>query len=285
MSNKKKGDEYEDFVETVYKAILEAEHREGKITPITLERKKIITSASGTPAEIDIYWEYSIAGIKNSVAIECRNYNKNIDIPGVRDFARKIERISGLKGLMVTKKGFSENAIQEASADNIDLLVIRELSDKDWEGRLKQINIHMIANIPSRTINITPSINQEWFLKNGYKDGDTFQIACRNDLLIIEDKATTFKHSLHELESNDFFEQKEAGNHVWEKEFQDGWLHVEDKKMKLDSIKIEYSKPQPIQSEMNINFENYVLAVMEYINGQCDKYLVLKTGERKPYDD
>ena len=54
MNNVKKGDEYHDFVEMVYKAILEAEHREGKITPINLERKKIITSASGTPAEIDI---------------------------------------------------------------------------------------------------------------------------------------------------------------------------------------------------------------------------------------
>jgi hypothetical protein len=97
MSNYDAGKSYEDFVETVYKAILEAERRNGNIGHVTLERRKKITSKSGTPAEIDIYWEYTVAGIKNSVAIECRNYNKNVDIPGVRDFARKYQTSVALK--------------------------------------------------------------------------------------------------------------------------------------------------------------------------------------------
>jgi hypothetical protein len=284
MSNVKKGDEYHDFVEMVYKAILEAEHREGKITPITLERKKIITSASGTPAEIDIYWEYSIAGIKNSVAIECRNYNKNIDIPGVRDFARKIQHISGLKGLMATKKGFSENAIKEASAESIDLLVIRELSEEDWQDRIKQINVKMMLDIPSRVANIVPVFNKEWALQNGYQNGDSFELRALNNEIFIEDATEGFKHSIHELESRDFFESKGPGQHSWRRDFTDGWLVTPQGRYKIDSITIGYVKPQVYESNMNINFESYVLAVMEYINGQPERYLVLKTGERKPYD-
>ncbi|MDA0344957.1 MAG: restriction endonuclease [Proteobacteria bacterium] len=283
MSNLKKGKGYEEFVETVYKAILEAEKRQGKIGSVCIERNKIITSKSGTPAEIDIYWENEVAGIKHSVAIECKNYNKNIDIPRVRDFARKIEHISGLKGLMVTKKGFSENAIKEASADNIDLLVIREQTDEDWDGYIKTINIRMHIQQPCQTTSISPRLNKEWALTNGYAEGSQLQLNVRNDCLIFEDKETEFKHSLLELENGDFFEEKGIGQHVWEKQFTDGWMVVGTEAYKLDCVNITYVKPATIQSEMHIDFEQYVLAIMEYINGGSNKFVVLKNGEKKEY--
>ena len=283
MNNHAIGLDYEDFVETVYKAILEAERRQGKTAPVVIERNKIITSKSGTPAEIDIYWEYQVAGITHRVAIECKNYNKNIDIPRVRDFARKIEHLSGLKGLMVTKKGFSENAIAEASADNIDLLIIREQSAEDWDGRIKQVNVRIHILSSSRTIKIVPTFNKEWMLNNGFKEGDSINYSTTNEQIVIEDVVPAFKHTLRHLEQNDFFEQKEVGTHVWEKQFQDGWISFDQKKLKLDAIRVEYNKPPLTQQEININFEQYVLAVMEYINGQQNKFVVLKTGERKQF--
>ncbi len=283
MSNYDAGKSYEDFVETVYKAILEAERRDGNIGHVTLERRKKITSKSGTPAEIDIYWEYTVAGIKNSVAIECRNYNKNVDIPGVRDFARKISDISGLKGLMVTKKGFSQNAIAEASADNIDLLVMREHQAEDWDGYLKTINVVFHIQQPSRTILLQPSLNGAWAKENGYAEDRQIEMNTRNDKLVFEDKADGFKHSLHELESNDFFENKDQGRHIWERQFKDGWMYADEEPYKLDSVKIEYFKPANITDEMIIDFEQYVIAVMEYINGQTGKFVVMTSGERKEY--
>lgn len=283
MNNYTIGKNYEDFVETVYKAILEAENRNGQIGHISLERRKKIKSKSGTPSEIDIYWEYKLAGITNSVAIECRNYNKNVDIPGVRDFARKISDISGLKGLMVTKKGFSKNAIDEATADNIDLLVIREQKDEDWDGYLKTINVRMHIQQPPRTIAISPRLNKEWAIENGYTEGDQLQLNVRNDLLIFEDKESDFKYSLLDLENSNFFEQKNAGKHEWKKVFHDGWMHIEDIKYKLDEVAITYIKPNIYHDEINIDFEDYVLAIMEYINGDNKKLVVLKNGEKKEF--
>lgn len=284
MSNVKKGNEYHDFVETVYMAILAAEHREGKITPITIQRGKEIKSAGGTPYKSDIYWEYMLAGIQNCVTIECKNYNKKVDLPEVRNFARAIENISGLKGLMVTKIGFTENAIIEASSDNIDLLVIRETSDEDWGGYLRQIDIKMMFKIPSRVASIVPIFNKEWALQNGYQNGDTFELCALNNEIFIEDVTEGFKQSIHELESKDFFENKGPGLHSWTRDFINGWLVTPQGHYKIDSITIDYDKPKVYESNMTINFESYVLAVMEFINGQCDKYLVLKTGERKPYN-
>lgn len=284
MSNYVTGKNYEDFVETVYRAILEAERRNGKIGHIQLERRKKIISKSGTPAEIDIYWEYTIAGIKNCVAIECRNYNKNVDIPGVRDFARKISDISGLKGLMVTKRGFSENAIDEARSDNIDLIVLREHQLEDWNGYIREIKIEMLFMSPSSTIQIDPKINKDWAIENGYKNGDPIRISSRNDLMIFEDRDNTFKHSLYELESKDFFESKGPGRHTWCYDFKNGWMHTEEKSLKIDSVKIEYLKPEVVKNDLVINFESCVLAVMDYISGDSGKYVIMTSGERRGYE-
>lgn len=281
MSNYTTGKSYEDFVEMVYKAILEAERRNGNIGHVNLERRKKITSKSGTPAEIDIYWEYTVAGIKHSVAIECRNYNKNVDIPGVRDFARKISDISGLKGLMVTKKGFSQNAINEAKADNIDLLVIREHVAEDWEGKIKTVNINIHVLGSCRTTSFQSFVNKEWAENNGYQGQQ--QWAAQNNLIVIEDRKVGFKHTLLELEQNAFFENKDVGNHIWEKIFEDGWLSYGDHVIKIDKVQVGYIKPPISHQTINIDFEQYVLAVMEYISGQTGKFVVLTSGERKGY--
>ncbi|MDD3181190.1 MAG: restriction endonuclease [Alphaproteobacteria bacterium] len=283
MSNYEIGKSYEDFVEMVYQALLEAERRNGQIGHVLIERRKKIVSKSGTPAEIDIYWEYEIAGIKNCVAIECRNYNKNVDIPGVRDFARKISDISGLKGLMVTQKGFSVNAIAEAKSDNIDLLIVRKQEPMDWDGRIKNVAIRIhILNV-AKTLNIEPTFDQDWLAKNGYKKGDTLSFSVNNDVLIFEDKADGFRHSLLDLENNHFFEQKGDGEHTWSRAFQDGWAFFDQKPFKINFLKIAYLNPPVSQQEINIDFENYVLAIMEYVSGGAGKYVVLKSGEKKEF--
>ncbi len=283
MSNHSKGKDYEDFVESVYQAILLAEKREGKTATIQLERNRKIISKSGTPAEIDIYWEYEIAGVTHQVAIECKNYNKSVDIQDVRNFARKIEQMSGLKGLMVSKLGFSGNAVKEASADHIDLLIIREQKDSDWDGYLRHVNINFHALMPTRTITINPAFNKEWMFANGFKVGDTISYQTTNDKILIEDRSEGFSHTLHALESHSFFEEKGVGRHTWSRAFKDGWISFDQQTFKLDSIDIEYANPAPIKSELHIDYSQYVLAIMEYVNRDQQKYAVLKSGERKPY--
>lgn len=283
MSNRKKGGEYEDFVGNVYQAILIYEKNENKIGAIKLQRNKKIISKSGTPGEIDIYWEYELAGIKYKTAIECKNYKRAVSIGDVRNFARKIENI-GFKGLMVAQNGFSVNAVKEASADHIDLIKIREPENKDWEGFLTKINIKMIALLPSHHIRLTPNFDKEWALNNGFKEGDVVNYATTNDLVVIEDKADGYRHSLLELESNDFYENKGIGQHIWEKQFQDGWIHFDQQIFKINSIHVEYIKPQNHQSEMNIDLKKYVFAIMEYINGEAKKYAILTSGQKSNID-
>lgn len=286
MSNKAKGDNFEAFVETVYQAILEAESREGKIGAVCLERKKKLQSIDGTEAEIDIYWEYEYAGITHAVAIECKDYNRNVDLPRIRDFSGKIQLLSGIKGLMISRKGFSEQAVQAASAKKIDLIVLREHTDEDWNGYIKEINIKMEFSIPSRITKISDiKMNKEWGIQQGYVSGQQFNISGLNNELILEDKNTNFRQSLFELESKDFLEDKGVGSHTWTKSFTDGWLHTPENSVKIDSISIDYVKSTPFSSEMSINFEHLVLAVIEYVNSKniAGKHVIMKDGTRRDY--
>lgn len=283
MSNFAKGKDYEDFVEQVYQAILSAEQRNQRISFVALERNKTIQSWTGTPAEIDIYWEYTVAGITHKVAIECKNYNKVVDIGEIRDFSKKIEHIGGLKGLMAAKQGFSLNSIQQASAENIDLLIIRDPEPADWDGRLMKINIALHAITPARILQISPTVDKAWMLQNGYKVGDEVQFGGLSNQVFIEERAEGFKHSLHDLENHNFFEDNGVGTHTWIKSFKDGWIHNNERSIKIISIQIDYQGSSVSKSEVNIDFEKYVLAIMEYVNGHQQKQVILKSGEKKPY--
>lgn len=281
--NQDKGNSYEDFVNAVYTAILNAEAQNKKIQTIEIQKKKIIKSADGTNAEIDLYWEYEIAGVKNSVAIECKNHGRTVDISKVRDFADKIANISGLKGLMVTQKKFSEQAIAKANARNIDLLIIRPTQDEDWDGYVRSIHTNFIIDSPVRVTNLVPKLNKKWAQNNGFTNGQSISLNVRNDLLIFEDKSKNFKYSLYELSEKDFFKREELGANRWEYDFEDGWMHTPDGSYKLDNIIIDYFKPEPFREKSVIDYNDYVLAIIKYVNGDTGKFVVLKTGEKKVF--
>lgn len=295
MTNYQKGYSYEDFVEAVYNAILEAEGKSENYKAIKLQRRKQITSKSGTKAEIDIYWEFQQAAITHSVAIECKNENRNVGIGAVRDFARKISDISGLKGLIVSNKGFSKYAIQEAEADNIDLLIIRPQEDKDWEGYLKEIHLNMNFKSPSRVFAMRPYINKRWAQQNGYPEGSEIKFNAMNNELFIEDKSIDFRESIHSLQGKHFFKPNDFGSQTWSKDFENGWLSFEPQsdseslninaeRYKLDRIEIDYIQSSPIKTEEVIDFTQNAIAVMEYISGKSEKFLVLKNGRRSPFN-
>src|SRR5690606_38174418 len=102
MSTVEVGTDYENFVAKVYTAILRAEQNDLRIKQITLEKKKKIVGSGGNPNEIDIYWEYEIAGIVYKTAIECKAYSTDkVPVKDVRDFAYKLKDIGGIKGLFI----------------------------------------------------------------------------------------------------------------------------------------------------------------------------------------
>ena len=79
--------EYEKFAQEVYQELVNADV--AKSTEVRHDIK--ILGKSGQKHQIDVYWEYEIAGVLHKVAIECKNlcnFGKLLLVPYIKDFGR-----------------------------------------------------------------------------------------------------------------------------------------------------------------------------------------------------
>src|SRR4051812_15378062 len=113
--------EYELFAKEIYAALL----KEQGITVDVKHNVKI--QGRSTSHQIDVYWEYRVAGVLMRVAIECKNYDskKNpVGIGKVRDFFGVLSDIGNISGIMVTKRKYQEGAMKFARTHGINLMTL-----------------------------------------------------------------------------------------------------------------------------------------------------------------
>ena len=113
--------EYEKITQEIYQELVNADVL--KTTDVQHNIK--LKGRSGQEHQIDVYWEYEIAGTKQKVAIECKNYNKTVGIGKVRDFYGVLHDLNNVAGIMVTKVGYQKGAKEYASEYGISLKELR----------------------------------------------------------------------------------------------------------------------------------------------------------------
>lgn len=77
--------EYERFTQEIYQQLVNTDVV--KATQVLHDVK--LEGRSGQKHQIDVYWEYEVAGNKHKVAIECKNYNRPVPISVVQNFKRR----------------------------------------------------------------------------------------------------------------------------------------------------------------------------------------------------
>lgn len=112
---------YERFTQEIYQQLVNLDV--ARTTKVQHNVK--LEGRSGQKHQIDVYWEYDIAGNKHRVAIECKNYNKLVPIGKVRDFQGVLNDLNGVNGIMVTKIGYQEGAMKYAQEYGISLKELR----------------------------------------------------------------------------------------------------------------------------------------------------------------
>ncbi len=134
--------EYEKFTQEVYQELGKA-----NVVKTTDVRHNVkLIGKSGQEHQIDVYWEYEIAGVKHKVAIECKNYNSTVPIGKVRDFYGLLYDLNNVSGIMVTKVGYQAGAKKYAAFYGIDL---KELRTPNW-GEASIGEIELTSNIAKR---------------------------------------------------------------------------------------------------------------------------------------
>ena len=113
--------EYEKFTQEIYQELVNAD----VLKTTKVQHNVKLNGRSGQEHQIDVYWEYEIAGTKHRVAIECKNYKKNVAIGKVRDFYGVLCDLNNVSGIMVTKVGFQKGSKEYASEYGISLKELR----------------------------------------------------------------------------------------------------------------------------------------------------------------
>ena len=113
--------EYERFTQEIYQELVNAD----VLKTTKVQHNVKLKGRSGQEHQIDVYWEYEIAGAKHKVAIECKNYNKTVAIGKVRDFYGVLCDLNNVAGIMVTKVGYQNGAKEYASEYGISLKELR----------------------------------------------------------------------------------------------------------------------------------------------------------------
>jgi len=193
--------------------------------------------------QIDVYWEYQIAGIIHKVAIECKNYNSNVSVAKIRDFYGVLSDIGNVNGVIVSKVGFQKGAKEFAEFYGINLRELREPTDEDWKGRVKTIQIDMNI-VTTQVKNRKFNLDLKWVKENIElpKDGDfSYKISGMADEIWIVDSNGNQLKNMYQLDNElpHNWEKKEDVQHKYE--FVDGYLKVEKYgKIKLNSIEYLY---------------------------------------------
>ena len=211
--------EYEKLAQEIYQAISDAEG----VKNINVQHNIKLPGKSGCNHQIDVYWEFEMMGIKHCVAIECKNYSSEVSVGKVRDFFGVLHDVGNTKGIFVTKVGYQSGAEKFANHYGIVLKELRFPTAKDWEGRVKNIELTINAlfiNIKERNFDL----DIEWLLANSnFKEGDPISLGGMADELKIVDSSGHVITTLLELE-NSLPRNKPEINKQNHPEFSDGFL-------------------------------------------------------------
>ena len=137
-------EEYEEVTKYIYETI-------GKEKGVTIEcfgNDCKVTGKSTVRHQIDVLTNFSDGLHNYKTAIECKYWNKNIDKDIIMKVAEIIEDAGINKGVIVSKNGFTPDAISFAKYKNIGLVELREFTEGDWEGRIKTISFKMNMLLP-----------------------------------------------------------------------------------------------------------------------------------------
>ncbi|MBN8659074.1 MAG: hypothetical protein J0M35_01835 [Candidatus Obscuribacter phosphatis] len=148
-SNKRgenKGTEYEKLVESVFTGLLklEGEHFRNLRIERNVRLDAITRKPDGTPVkrQIDVYWEFEIAGIAYRTVIQAKNWTQPIDLPVIDTFKNVLSDLPGQpKGIIVTRVGCGDGeALAYAKAQGISIYLLNEADSSLWGGTIPTLD-------------------------------------------------------------------------------------------------------------------------------------------------
>lgn len=279
MNMAKPGVDFELFVKSIYQEILTQEKYEN----INIEHNVKIKGKSGQFHQIDIYWEFLVAGVLHRVAVECKDYTSLVSIGKLRDFFGVLEDIGNMAGVFITTQGYQSGAITYAKSKGIALKTVQEPAEDDIEAHqgIKKICINMNALCLG---DVCPEFvfDKPWIKENtNLKAGDTITISGISNEIKIIDSSYNLIGTLHDIQ-NKLPRSGNCQGLKYTENFDDGFLfspNLEGRPLKINSINFTYNT-YIVSSTSISKFKLMAEAVVkDILTG--DTYLYNKTARRE----
>ena len=201
----KQGEEYERFVQDVYKVLNANDGLSNVIVQHDVKLKGI-----SREHQIDVYWQFSYGTVTYRVAVECKDYKNPITAEKIEAFRSTLLDIgNNIQGVFASRNGFQVGAINVSKAYGIQLMQIREPLESDWKGCIKDIYIKYIIR---SVTNVHPIlyVDLDWANANGVTAENISGFHGRSDCTFVvanKGQADEHKYSLetfiNELPSRD----------------------------------------------------------------------------------
>ena len=104
-----------------------------------------VEGKSDVSHQIDVLTSHKAGPHSYKTAIECKYWKNKVQKDTVAKLSEILEDANIEKGVVVSRSGFTQDAVKFAKYKNINLVELREPTDNDWKGRIKNIliDIHM----------------------------------------------------------------------------------------------------------------------------------------------
>ena len=119
-------------------------------------RHNVVLDGKYGKRQIDVLLENKIFGLDFLTIIECKDHNRKLSIKYIDEFSSKLNDVNANKGILVSRKGFSTQAIKKAKDYGITLCTINDFESADWLPRidypiifeeLKPIDLSISSNL------------------------------------------------------------------------------------------------------------------------------------------
>ncbi len=268
--------DFELFTQRIYQMLVNND----VLKPTKVQHNVKLRGKSGCDHQIDVYWEYEIAGNMHRVAIECKNYNSRVPISKVREFKGVLDDLNNVNGIMVSRLGYQDGAKKYASKYGISL---KELRRPGWNEIIGSITTVVHADIRS-TLYL---FDEDWVKEHNF-DLDKIRRFYANFQF---EKANYWKAATHlPIETNDLFIRNAKGKKISSLEeleqqlpenpepgteiifpFEDGW--VESRywgPVRIREVKFEYESNVQ-ETTLNLAADDFVEAILDdAISGKTD---------------
>lgn len=143
---KNTGKDLELITQKIYQAIIDGDYQDKNFRNIKVQHNVVLLGKSGNTHQIDVYWEFEMAGFVYKTIIEVKDWKNPVPQTLLHSFKSVVDDIPGtVKGIFVSRSGFQSGAKVFADANQIHLVQIsKESDDAEVSIRISNTTTHYV---------------------------------------------------------------------------------------------------------------------------------------------